>query len=360
LKSLLTAQADRNAVASLRLATEKEYLACEKYFELRRLRGCVRECHGDLHLGNIVLIGNEPVPFDGIDFNPALRWIDVMDETAFLVMDLLHSRHPDMAWRFLNAWLQATGDYAGMSVLRFYLAYRAMVRAKVNAIRASQTDLKPALKMQALTACRSYMELAGDCLARRRPALIITHGLPGSGKSTFAEAALERLQAIRIRSDVERKRLFGLQPMEQSHSPPGGGIYTAEATRQTYARLRDMARELLDAGYTVIVDAAFPRQDERAPFRELAQEMGVPFAIMHIQASVAALRTRIRQRRSDASEADAEVLQQVQAVQQPLLPHEVVCTAEFLNDADIACIDADAEGWDRLDILLHHQGWMKI
>ena len=139
LRALLTDDADREEIAALEAATEAEYAECRETFETRRTQGFVRECHGDLHLGNIVLLGDEPVPFDCIEFNPALRWIDVMDEIAFSVMDLLHRDHPELAWRLLNAYLEAGGDYGGLSVLRFYLAYRATVRAKVCAIRVAQT-----------------------------------------------------------------------------------------------------------------------------------------------------------------------------------------------------------------------------
>lgn len=352
---LLTAQSDRDAVAELRLATANAYSACENFFGQRRAQGCVRECHGDLHLGNIVLIGKQPVPFDGIEFNPALRWIDVMDEVAFLVMDLLHGSRSDLAYRFLNAYLETTGDYAGVSVLRFYLAYRAGVRAKVSAIRAFQPDHSQLLQTRALTACRSYLALAAECLSKHRPALIITHGLPGSGKSTFAQAALERLQAIRIRSDVERKRLFGMNPLDNSRSDTGNGIYSIDATRCTYTRLHELARDLLDAGFPVIVDAACLKQDERAQFHALALSMSVPFVIVDMKASTATLRARIMLRRnaaSDASEADLGVLKMLQAAQQPLLSNELVRTVEFLNDADHGGISADAAGWRRLDELL--------
>jgi len=344
-----------DAVEELRRSTGNAYTACEKYFIRRRVQGCVRECHGNLHLGNIVLIGKHPVPFDGIEFNPALRWIDVMDEVAFLVMDLMYGRRPDLAFRFLNAYLEATGDYAGVSVLRFYMAYRAGVRAKVSAIRASQPDHGQPMQTQALTACRNYLALAAECLAPQRPALLITHGLPGSGKSTFAQIALERLQAIRIRSDVERKRLFGISPLDDSRTRSNERIYSADATRRTYSRLYELARDLLNAGFPVIVDAAFLKQDEREQFHALALSMSVPFAIMSIQASSATLGVRITQRRYaaiDASEADLGVLHLLQAAQQPLLPHELLRTVVFLNDADQSCNPAEAASWDSLDKLL--------
>jgi len=353
LLGLPLAQPERDAVSALRRNTELAYAACESYLAQRREQGFVRECHGDLHLGNIVLIGNEPVPFDGIEFNPELRWIDVIDEVAFLVMDLLHGRRADLAYRLLNAWLEESGDYASVAVLRFYLAYRATVRAKVNAIRAFQPDCKPRLKRQALSAARSYLALAASCLVRPPCALIITHGLPGSGKSTFAQAALQRLGAIRIRSDAERKRLFGLKPLEASSGRVD--IYTPGATQRTYARLHELAGNLLDAGFTVIVDAAFVLKQERELFRQLAQGRGVPFVIAAMQASEATLTARVEQRRiaaTDPSEADVDVLRLVQATLQPLLPHELECTMEILNDTCQQRIADDAGAWDTLEQLL--------
>ena len=178
-------------------------------------------------------------------------------------MDLMHGQRFDLAYRFLNAYLEVTGDFAGISVLRFYLSYRATVRAKVNAIRAFQADVCVLEQAQALAACRNYLRLAGEFLDVQRPALIITHGLPGAGKSTFAQVALERIHAIRIRSDVERKRLFGMNPLDNSHMYAGIDIYSEDATRRTYTRLYDLAVEVLKAGFTTIVDAAFLKRDER-------------------------------------------------------------------------------------------------
>lgn len=355
LQSLLTSQVDRDAVTELSLASSVAYAACAGYFSRRRAQGYVRECHGDLHLGNIVLVGEQPIPFDGIEFNPGLRWIDVMDEVAFLVMDLLHEARPDLAFRFLNVYLENTGDYAGVSVLRFYLAYRAAVRAKVSAIRACQANLDQVIKMREWANCRNYLALAAGCLARRSPALIITHGLPGSGKSTFAQAASERIQAIRIRSDVERKRLFGMKPLDDSGSRAGDGIYSADATRRTYARLHELAHDLLEAGFPVIVDAAFLKQEERAQFHALARGMSIPFAIVSMRASAATLHERVVQRRdaeNDASEASLDVLQMLQTAQQSLSPYEQARTVEFLNDAEHGGIPAAAPGWGRLNELL--------
>ncbi len=332
LQALLRDSRDQENLAAARQATDTEFAATKNSFEVRRTRGRVRECHGDLHFGNIVLIGGEPVPFDCIEFNPDLRWMDVMNEVAFPVMDLLYHDQPAMAARLLNAYLEGGGDYEGIAVLRFYLAYRAMVRAKISAIHAAQPGLSKRNQAFETASCRSHLALAMESLTRRRPVLIITHGLPGSGKTTFAQAALERLGAIRVRSDIERKRLFGLGALERSGS--GENIYSLAATQRTYARLQEVAQCIVAAGYTAIVDAAFLRRAERATFRELAQRLKVPFVIASLRADDATLRARLSQRLQlarDASEADAAVLDRLEAAEEPLsqeeLGHTVVVSA---------------------------------
>jgi uncharacterized protein len=357
LRPLLHDETYRNLLSATECSASAEFTRCANIFEQRRAQGWVRECHGDLHLGNIVLVGDEPVPFDGIEFNPALRWLDVMDEASFLLMDLLHHGRTALAYRFLNAYLEITGDYAGMDVLRFYLAYRAMVRAKVSAIRANQPKQTKRLRQAGMNDCRSYLSQAAQSLEQRRPALIIMHGLPGSGKTTFAQAALERLGAIRIRSDVERKRLFGLDVMDDSHSQSGAGIYGADATQRTYARLLELAQRILAAGFPVIVDAAFLRHAERVQFRELAHKLGTPFAIASIRASGPVLHARLELRHAsarDASEANAEVLQLLQSVQEPLTDEELGCTVQFSNEASDSGFDL-SQGWDRLhELVVQH------
>ena len=353
LAPLLDTPADLALLEQVRDATLHEFAACEPLFRRRKAEGCVRECHGDLHLGNIVLLDDVPVPFDGIEFSETLRWIDTTSEIAFTVMDLMGRGHPQFAWRFLNAYLEHSGDYEGIGVLRYYLAYRAMVRAKVAAIRAGQEEA--AQVGNELKACRNYLELAHDCLARRRPALILTHGLPGCGKSTFAQLALERLGAIRIRSDVERKRLFGLATLADSRSQVGGGIYGEEATRRTYERLHELARGLIAAGFPVIVDAAFLRHVERESFRMLAKELNAPFAIAHVEADETALKERLVQRRSradDASEADDTVLRMLQTAQEPLDDEERSFAVTFVNNGDVDAMRSYDQGWVLLDARL--------
>lgn len=354
LQPLLKNAEDQEKLSALGQLITTAYNLCEDIFGDRRKQGFVRECHGDLHLGNIVLIDSKPVPFDGIEFNPALRWLDVMDEVAFPVMDLLHRNQASLAFRFLNTYLEASGDYAGISVLRFYLAYRAMVRAKVSAIRACQPGSAKQAISDGMLACRSYLALAGRCLTQRQPALIITHGLPGSGKSTFAQMVVERFGAIRIRSDVERKRLYGLSALTSSNSNKDVDIYSRDATLRTYARLHELARNILAAGFPVIVDAAFLMHDEREHFRKLAQRMAVPFAIVSLSAPDSKLNTRLAQRRRsarDASEADGKVMQMLQSVQEPLTAQEQMLRAEFVNGETTASLAA-APGWGQLQDML--------
>lgn len=352
LPHLLSAPDDLAMLETVRAASAREFSACEPLLRQRAAAGRVRECHGDLHLGNIVVLDDVPTPFDCIEFSAALRWIDVTSEISFTVMDLLRRGRPQLAWRFLNGYLEITGDYQGCGVLRFYLAYRAMVRAKIAAIRAGQRGAR--LK-KGLKSCRSYLRLAHGCLTRRRPALIITHGLPGCGKSTFAQIALERLGAIRIRSDVERKRLFGLTALADSKTQTDADIYSEDATRRTYAHLLELARGLIAAGFPVIVDAAFVLHAERASFGALAQEMDAPFVIasLHTDAALQAERLALRSRRDDdPSEADIAVMRKVQVVQQPLRNEELGSAVTFSNNGDITALRSADESWRLLDARL--------
>jgi uncharacterized protein len=295
----------------LRASTEREGKRLAAWFAERKRGGFVRECHGDLHLGNIALIGGEPTPFDCIEFNADLRWIDVMNEVAFLVMDLADHHLPGLAIRCLNTYLETTGDHAGLAVLRFYMVYRAMVRAKIACIRAHQSALRGKAKTAVEAEYRGYLRLAEDLAHGGKAALILTHGLSASGKTTVGGVLAERIGAIRLRSDVERKRLFGLDAKARTASALRGGIYAPDASRRTYARLADLARGALSAGWPVIVDATFLRDAERAAFRSLARELAVSVAFVSCTAPDAELRARILAREragTDASEAGLAVL----------------------------------------------------
>jgi aminoglycoside phosphotransferase family enzyme/predicted kinase len=316
---------DLQLLRRLRDWTGNEHASLSAVLDSRKLDGFVRECHGDLHLGNIALIDGVPTPFDCIEFNADFRWIDVMNEIAFLVMDLLDHRLPRLAFRFLNAYLEITGDYAGVRMLRFYLVYRALVRAKVACIRAHQPGIGDDEKRLAGQIFRNRLQLAQRLAAWSRPALIIMHGLSGSGKTTVSQVLLESFGAVRLRSDIERKRLHGLRPAVRTGSGIETGIYAAGATESTYDQLAHSARELLMAGYPVIVDAAFLKHAHRDAFRSIASGNGVPFAMASCVAQEATLRERVVKRDregKDASEAGVAVLERQLATQEPLTRDE--------------------------------------
>ena len=309
---------------SLEAWTREEHARCAAAMSRRHREGCVRECHGDLHLGNIAVVEDAPLAFDGIEFNDEMRWIDVMSEIAFTTMDLHDRGRPDLAHRFLNAYVEIGGDYDGLGVLRFHLVYRAVVRAKVACLRAAQ--MPPSEARAALLAdIRRHLTLAKAFARPATPAVVITHGLAGSGKTTCTQTLLEAIGAVRIRTDLERKRLHGLSPASRSAAGIDAGLYTSAATRDTYRRVLGLARSATDAGYVTIVDGAFLKRWQRGMFRALAAEAGIPFVIIGFDADEATLRERIARRlqeAKDASDADIEVLEHQLSTQEPLTPAE--------------------------------------
>ncbi|HIE55880.1 MAG TPA: hypothetical protein EYP90_12010, partial [Chromatiaceae bacterium] len=251
--------------------------------------------------------------FDGIEFNEELRWIDIANDIAFLLMDLEQRGHRRFAWRFLNHYLERSGDYEGAPLLPLYKSYRAMVRAKVAAIRLAQEEATEAEAQALREEFLGYLEGAETSMQRlSKPRLYITHGLSGSGKSHLCFGLRERLGLIHLRSDVERKRLFGMEAADESHSKMEQGIYTPEATQRTYERLAELAETLLQGGYGVLVDATFLEHSKRDAFRRLAEKNRALFRILAMQSPESLLRERIRSRRrsgGDASEADLVVLE---------------------------------------------------
>jgi hypothetical protein len=202
-----------------------------------------------------------------------------------------------------------------------YLTYRAMVRAKVSAIRLGQTGLSTEEQQLTQQAFLDYLALAESYSQPGHPIMIITHGLSGSGKTTYAREIADQLGAIHLRSDVERKRLHALQAHEKSGSEISEGIYSKDATNTTYQHLADVAKTILTAGYPVIVDATFLDKQWREYFRTQAESLVIPFLILHLEAPIAHLKQHIQQRinqKNDASEAGLEVLEHQLQHYQPL------------------------------------------
>lgn len=297
-----------------RLATwnAATFAALEPLLRRRLEQGRVRECHGDLHLGNMLLRAGRIEVFDCLEFSPALRWIDVVSDLAFLVMDLRQRGQAALGDRLLNHWLECSGDYGGLALWRWYGSYRALVRAKVAALSGdSSSD----------GAVAAYVALAEATITPAPQALLICHGLSGSGKSHHSRPLAAELGAIRLRSDVERKRLFGLWGIPARASRQGDP-YAREVSAELFGtRLPALAAAVLAAGFPVIVDACFLRRSDRAAMAAVAERAGVPLLILEFRAPEALLRERIEQRQRrghDPSDADRQVLQSQIGWEEPL------------------------------------------
>ncbi len=299
----------------------------------RARNGFIRECHGDLHCGNIVFWRNQWVPFDGIEFNSEFSWIDVISDIAFLVMDLQELGHSELSSALLNAYLEQTGDYQALEVLSWYLVYRALVRAKVAVMRERQLNEVQRLNMEQIALAKAYIGLADRLTKLGTRKLWITHGLSGSGKTTGSQQIVEREGAIRIRSDVERKRIFSTVA-SQSKNHFGDGMYSASASEATYQRLHEVARGILQSDFNVIVDATFLRSVDRQRFYSLAKSERAEFRILDFQVDEATLKQRIEHRRltsSDASDATLETLANQLLSQDPLSADELKLTISETN-----------------------------
>jgi hypothetical protein len=303
---------------------QTEWQKLSDVFHYRKQAGFIRECHGDLHLGNIAMFEGKVCVFDALEFEPRLRWIDVMSEIAFLAMDLEKHGHQDLAFLFLNRYLEWTGDYEGLKVFRLYQVYRALVRAKVVGLRLVQLAEHRAEEERAKRELTGYLELAHRVMARTSPTLILMYGVSGAGKTTVSTEILKTLSAIRVRSDVERKRLFGAR-LESKDNVPEAGLYQSDMTVRTYEQLRDLAGTLLQAGFSVVVDATFLQHHQRALFRRLAKEQACACFIVDVFASESVLMERIERRSRegcDASDATVEVMKHQQETEESLTQEE--------------------------------------
>jgi aminoglycoside phosphotransferase family enzyme/predicted kinase len=331
--SALDGVVDDETLESLRTWTNSEL---ERHCELIEQRfddGFVRDCHGDLHLGNLVRLPSGITTFDCIEFNADLRHIDVMADVAFLVMDLVERDRHDLASHFLNRYLESTGDYGGIAVLSLFFVYRCLVRAKVAVIRSAEreTDDDASADIAEVT---GYCEMAMRQASRRDPKLFVMHGLSGSGKTFVSGQLMAALPAVRVRSDIERKRLFGLAETASSHSAIGEGIYTVSASEAVYEALFATARTVLAAGHDVILDAAFTDRSSRQRCLSLAQELGYHTIIIDVTADEETMRKRLLQRaakKDDPSEASIDVFEYQLREADPLSERERAITISCDN-----------------------------
>jgi len=334
----LDGQIDLETFAMLKKWTTNEIGTVESMLQQRFDDGFVRDCHGDLHLGNLVRLPCGITTFDCIEFSTDLRHIDVMCDLAFLVMDLFEKGRPDLAVRFLNRYLEVTGDYGGLAVFNLFFVYRCLVRAKVAVIMSQERE-DVAAAQQDLAEANAYCDMALRQAGKRVPMLLLMHGLSGSGKTWVSEKLMVAMPAIRLRSDIERKRMVALHESSSSDSGLGEGIYTESLNRDVYARLLSLAQSVLKAGHNVILDATFLRESDRAAAMALAESDDWPFLIMDVIASPEVMRQRIGQRQAlaaDASEANRDVLERQIETAESLTVAELEKTVTCDNSDTVA------------------------
>lgn len=358
------AQAHRNyyistfgAISQIKLAFEDNYQQTKKYINgvqtqqqyeetkqftddffaqqqdllaLRQKKGCIREGHGDLHLGNICLWQNKILLFDRIEFNESFRFVDVMYDVAFTVMDLQARGRKDLSYAFLNVYIEQTGDWEGLEILPLYLSRQAYVRAKVNSFLLDESDVTPEAQAKANQDAVHYYHLAWQYTRSHDGKLILMSGLSGSGKTTVARYLAQQLGAIQIRSDAVRKHLAGI-PLEQSG---GKKLYTAPMSQNTYQRLLELGTKLASRGFKVILDAKYNKQKLRGEVIKQAQRYQIPLEIIYCSAPESVLRDRLLKRTGDISDATADLLTVQQAAAEPFteLESKLVTTVDTSQD----------------------------
>jgi len=281
-------------------------------FERRRQDGRAVDGHGDLHLQHVWYERDDadPIAIDGLEFSEVLRRIDVASEVAFLAMDLRYRGAAGLAERFLRSYARESDDFDLYSVVDYFLAYRAGVRAKVAALAARDTAIGPAQRARAAASARRHLALAAEVLEPRAlPALVLVSGVVGTGKSTVAAGLADLLDGVVVASDRVRKRLLGAPPTERVGGGWQRGAYSAEHTERTYAGLFARARPVLASGRTAILDATFSRRDRRSDATRLARELGVSALLVEVCCAPAVAQERLASRAAagtDPSDAGPE------------------------------------------------------
>ncbi len=306
--------------------TESTFERLRPLLAARKQDGFVKDCHGDMHLGNLTLFRGHVTLFDCIEFNNDFRWIDVISDIAFLIMDFEDHKLAHFANRFLNNYLEHTGDYAGLKLLPFYKAYRATVRAKISLLSMLSPGLTRQRRAQLEKQYLSYIDLAERCSALPNRIVLTMHGLSGTGKSTVALRLVDRLGLVRIRSDVERKRIFDLDAQSHPVGELARELYQETSTRQTYHKLAELCAHTLDAGLSVVIDATNLKHWQREMIQHTADLRGVPVSIAYCQASMSVIREWIQKRRKenqDASDANFDVVDRQLSARDPLNKDEL-------------------------------------
>ncbi len=311
-------------VREIQAHIERSFEALKPVLSSRKAQGFTRPCHGDMHLGNIVLKEGKPVVFDCIEFNEDFRMIDTINDVGFLIMDLEHKGYQQLAHVLTNYYFESAQDYQGLLTLDFFKSYRAMVRAKVSAFQLMD-DRTEDEKKALLEDMEAFVDLAHTYTkTRSKPSLTITCGPSGSGKTVYSEKQMATHGAIRLRSDVIRKQMFDLDPFEPTPDDLKASMYSDEITQKVYAKMEAIAQTLLQAQYSVIIDATCLKYWQREVFAKLGAQLDCQFKIVAFDFDQKTLETRVNERRQECQVSDAgvEVLLEQLRTQEPLRDNE--------------------------------------
>ncbi|MDB9317272.1 MULTISPECIES: AAA family ATPase [Cyanophyceae] len=284
--------------------TDNFFVERPELFTRRVENNYIRECHGDLHLRNIALWNDQITLFDCIEFNEPFRFVDVMYDVAFTVMDLEARHSPNLANAFLNTYVEQTGDWEGLQVLPLYLSRQAYVRAKVTSFLLDDPSIPETVKEEAAKTAAQYYTQAWEYTKPKAGKLILMSGVSGSGKSTTAKYLARELQAIQIRSDAVRKHLGGISLGERG----GDDLYTPEMTQKTYARLLNLGIILAQQGFNVILDAKYDKQHLRQDAIAQAEKHQLPLQIIYCTAPLEVVQERLANRTGDIADATVDLL----------------------------------------------------
>ncbi len=322
---------DTHTLKQLENWTQQQFEHLSSVMHLRRESGHIKACHGDLHTDNMTLINQQPVLFDGIEFNEAFRWIDTISDLAFLLIDLDFKKQRALSSNILSLYLSQTADYPALQLLKFYQVYRALVRAKITTLRATQLPDNHLEKNHLMSTARNYMHLATTYIQpNTTPKLILLQGVSGSGKSYFADQLLTLMPAIILSSDRIRKQLYGIDPLHRVSESEKIALYSAKMNRKVYQTLLEQAKQVLSFGFNVIVDATFLQTKHRTPFYEMCQSFGhhnlsIFSGVIYIQTSKALASLAIQSRthkNNNPSDANVTVMLNQHKQLEPPTPFE--------------------------------------